>query len=123
MLQTGTKGSVCHFHHNSGANQMNRPSNTLLTIAFLVSIFLGLGGTAEAQRQRSEREVRDAVRTLNSQIDDLKYDLEFEARNNGGDSVLADASANLEDLKDRVAAFDENVSERQRKPRRHQRDS
>lgn len=74
-------------------------------------VLVGFSSTADAQR-RSEREVRDTVRTLNSQIDDLQYDLEFEARNNGGGRGMQDAARSLENLKDKVAAFDGNLTQR-----------
>ena len=90
---------------------MKRLSNAFLTVAVLAAVFLGFNASADAQR-RTEREVRDAVRTLNSQIDDLKYDLEFEAKNNGGGRVLEDASRSLDNLKDKVGAFDQNAAQR-----------
>jgi hypothetical protein len=90
---------------------MKRFYNALLSVAVFSTVLFGFTAGAEAQR-RSEREVRDAVRTLNSQIDDLQYDLEFEAKNNAGGRVLQDATRSLDNLKDKVAAFDENVTQR-----------
>lgn len=90
---------------------MRRFTNALLSFAAFSSIIFGVSATADAQR-RTEREVRDAVRTLNSQLDDLRYDLEFEARNNGGGSAVSQAERSLGNLKEKVDAFDENVTQR-----------
>lgn len=90
---------------------MKRLTNALLSFAVFGSLLLGVTASADAQR-RNEREVRDAVRSLNSQIDDLKYDLEFEVKNNGGDAELEDASRGLENLQSKVSAFDQNLTGR-----------
>lgn len=90
---------------------MKRFHNAFLSVAAFAVMLAGFSAEAAAQR-RTEPEVRDAVRTLNSQIDDLRYDLEYEVRNNGGDRVLSDATRGLENLKDKVAAFEENFAQR-----------
>lgn len=89
---------------------MKRISNALLSVAVFSTVLFGLAATAEAQR-RNEREVRDAVRTLNSQIDDLQFDLENEAKNSGT-RMSADITGGLDDLQEKVAAFDENLTKR-----------
>ncbi len=111
MLQNGSRGGVCPALPFIGDKHMKRFSNALFSVAVLSAVLFGLSATADAQR-RTEREVRDAVRTLNSQIDDLKYDLEFQARNNAGGQILQDATRGLENLKVKVAAFDDNVTKR-----------
>jgi hypothetical protein len=90
---------------------MRRFYNDFLAAAVFALVFAGLSADASAQR-RTEREVRDAVRTLNSDIDDLRYALEFEVRNNGGGRALSDAVRGLESLRDKVDAFDDNVTMR-----------
>lgn len=89
---------------------MKRFRNALLSFAAINLVVLGIAASADAQR-RTEREVRDAVRTLNSQIDDLQYDLDAEARSNR-DAAVSDAMTGLRNLKDKVAAFDDNVTRR-----------
>lgn len=74
-------------------------------------VLLGTVVSADAQ-QRSVREVRDAVRTLNSQIDDLQYNIDFEIKNNGGSDSLQNAESALRGLKDRLLSFDQNVTAR-----------
>lgn len=88
---------------------MKRFTNALLSFAAVSSVLFGVAATADAQR-RTEREVREAVRTLNSQLDDLQYDLQAQARNGG--ASLGDVQRSLDDLKDKVDAFDENATQR-----------
>ncbi len=90
---------------------MKRFYNTLLSFAAVGFVLFGVAVNADAQ-QRSVREVRDAVRTLNSQIDDLQYTVDFEVKNNGGSASLSDADTALRNLKDKVGAFDKNVTAR-----------
>lgn len=83
----------------------------LYSFAVLAFAVLGVAPAAEAQ-QRSIREVRDSVRTLSSQIDDLQYNVDFEIKNNGGSASLQDVDTGLRNLKDKVDAFDRNVTAR-----------
>lgn len=83
----------------------------LYSFAVLALAVFGLAPAAEAQ-QRSIREVRDSVRTLSSQIDDLQYNVDFEIKNNGGSASLQDADTGLRNLKEKVDAFDRNVTAR-----------
>lgn len=89
---------------------MKRFSNALLSVAVFSTVLFGFTAAAEAQR-RSEREVRDLVRTLNSQIDDLQYDLDNEL-NRAAASSRGSAQQYLDTLIDKVSAFDENVTKR-----------
>lgn len=90
---------------------MQRFYKALLSVAVFSTLVFGLTVNADGQR-RTEREVRDAVRTLLSQIDDLQLDLAFETQNNGGNRFMQDANRGLGNLKDKVTAFDENVMQR-----------
>lgn len=90
---------------------MKRFTNALLSAAIFAVALSGLDLSVSAQN-RSDREVRDAVRTLNSQIDDLRYEVEYEAKAAPGDRDLQDAEDAIDDLKDSMAAFDQNVSQR-----------
>ncbi len=90
---------------------MKRFSNALLSAAVFAMALAGLAVAVDAQG-RSEREIRDAVRTLNSQIDDLKYEIEYEAKADPSNRPLQDAESAIDDLKDEMAAFDQNVTER-----------
>jgi len=90
---------------------MKRFFNALLPVAVFAVMIGGFSADAAAQR-RDERLVRDTGRTLLSQIDDFRYDLEFAIRNNGGDRAMGEAMRGLENLQDKVNAFDENMSKR-----------
>lgn len=102
---------MCHSFSRLGDKMMKRFSNAFWSVAILGSVLFGISATANAQ-QRSEREVREAVRTLNSQIDDLKYDLDSAIRSGGSAASLQDAEIGLRELKDKVDAFDRNVTAR-----------
>ncbi|MCC6329610.1 MAG: hypothetical protein IT174_13930, partial [Acidobacteria bacterium] len=90
---------------------MKRINNALLSAGLAAIVMSGLALSAAAQG-RSQREVRDAVMTLSSQIDDLGYELEYQGKNGGFDPALQDAQRRVSELKDQVAAFDQNVTQR-----------
>lgn len=90
---------------------MNRIYKPLMMFAAASVLFFGLSADAAAQR-KNERAVRDAVRSLLSQIDDLRYSLDFEARNNGGSVALSDAGRGIENLNDKVEAFEAALDSR-----------
>lgn len=89
---------------------MKRFNNALLSVAVFGMVLFGFAAAADAQ-QRSDRAVRDAVRTLNSQLDDLQYALDDEMSRQSG-NFLGDPERHLNDLMDKVTAFDENVAKR-----------
>lgn len=82
--------------------------STVLAASFIA---LGLFGAAHGQ-QRNDRQVRDLVRSLNSQIDNFHYTLENELRNDSGNQSLEDAANGLQDLQDRVNSFEDNLNQR-----------
>jgi len=90
---------------------MNRFFKPLFLFAAASVLAFGLAPAAEAQK-RNERSVRDAVRSLNTQIDDLRYSIDFEVRNNGGSVALGDAGRGLENLKDKVGSFESDLDAR-----------
>lgn len=103
---------MCHLFYTSlEIKKMKRFYNSFWSLAVVGFVLFGVTATADAQ-QRSAREVRDAVRTLNSQIDDLQYNIDFEVKNNGSSAALGDADTDLRTLKDKVAVFDQNVTAR-----------
>src|SRR5262245_15352873 len=79
---------------------------SVMIAAVVVSV--GLFGSAEAQR--NDRQTRDLVRSLNSQIDNFHYTLENELRSDSGNQDLEDASSGLDDLQDKVTAFNDNLN-------------
>jgi len=72
----------------------------------------GIAGPAMAQ-QRNERQVRDIVRNLSSQIDSFEYTLEDDMRRSSASSQdIDDVMQSLDDLQQSVTAFDDNFNAR-----------
>lgn len=82
--------------------------------AFIISAFLitGLVSTADAQR-RNERAVRDGVRSLNAQIDDLAVNLRQQLRSNSASrNTQQDAQSSLDALNAAMQTLSDNVDQR-----------
>lgn len=91
-----------------GDKEMKRFTAAVLSFAVLGLVMLGVASVADAQT-RNERQVRDLVRSLNSQVDDFKYGLEYEIKNNSAGRVnTADVNRSLRNLQEKVTKFDDN---------------
>ena len=89
---------------------MKRIAAIFSVYAVVGIVFLGLAGQAEGQR-RNERETRDIIRSLNSKVDDFKYNLDYQLKSASMDpQSVTDVSTDLRDLKDRIAGFETNFS-------------
>ncbi len=79
---------------------MNNYRNLFTGIAMLAAFVMGTAGFAEAQK-RNDKEVRDAVRSLNSKLDDfesnLHYQMQSSSVNNGRVSDITDAVRTMRD--------------------------
>lgn len=74
----------------------------------LVALTLGLGSIVSAQT-RNEREVRDALRSLSSSLDNFEYDLRYQMQSTSANSdELSDVQDNIRDLKDSIRQFQQN---------------
>ena len=86
----------------------NFSTAVVLVLAFLMTA----AGVAEAQR-RNEREVRDALRSLNSKIDDfetnLRYRMQSSSSPNGEVSAISDY---IRAFRDATREFEENLNRR-----------
>ncbi len=72
----------------------------------------GLVSTADAQR-RNERAVRDGVRSLNAQIDDLAVNLRQQLRSSSASrTAQQDAQSSLGGLRDAMQTLSDNVDQR-----------
>ena len=77
-----------------------------LTAAFII---FGFVASTDAQTNRNEREVRDTIRSLNSKIDDLQFNLNYELRRVSVSPTEENEIKNsLRDLKDNISGFETN---------------
>ncbi len=91
---------------------MDKIRNTFTFSIVAVSMILGLAALADAQR-RSDRDIRDAVRGLNSKIDDFETNLRFQMRSSSVNTGrIADVSDDLRSLRDSVRRFQDNYDRR-----------
>lgn len=87
---------------------MRRFFNLFSAYAVIGLIILGAAGQADGQR-RNDREIRDVIRSLNSQIDDFEYGLEYRLNSSSaGRQETNDATRSIRNLQDKVTAFEDN---------------
>ncbi|MEO7674800.1 MAG: hypothetical protein ABIU09_12080, partial [Pyrinomonadaceae bacterium] len=87
---------------------MKRIASMLSVFAVVGMVFLALAGPADARR-RNERETRDILRSLNSKVDDFKYNLDYQLKSSStNQDSVTDVSEDLRDLKNRIATFETN---------------
>lgn len=86
---------------------MRRLKSSITIFAAFGLLFLGLVGSADAQR-RNEREVRELLRTLNAQVDDFQYGLDYDLDNNGGGNRSSTVNRSLDAVKDALNVFQGN---------------
>lgn len=73
-------------------------------------VLLGVATVANAQ-QPNNREVRDAVRSLKSNLDNFEYNLRYQMESTSAPNTsLADASDRIRDLHDSVREFEDNLT-------------
>lgn len=86
---------------------------TSIWTALMVAVFVLSGvGTADAQR-RNERDIRDTIRSLNSRIDDLEYNLREHMRSNSeANTDVQFAGDVMRELRDAVRDFEQNFDRR-----------
>ena len=93
-------------------NVMKRFGNYFAVIAAISFMVLGSVGLADAQR-RNERQIRDLVRTLNSQIDDFQYGLDYQLRSTSGRTQdVENVHDSIRNLQTKVDDFEENLNNR-----------
>lgn len=78
----------------------------------VITIVAGLFGSAAAQ-QRNERQVRDIIRSLTSQVDNFQYTIEDDMQRSSANSRdIGDVSQSLDNLQDKLKAFEDNLNAR-----------
>lgn len=91
---------------------MNRIRNIFALSLVAITMVVGLTSSADAQR-RSERDIRDAVRSLNSKIDDFEYNLRYQLESGSADNGrVASVAQDIRELRDSVRRFQDNFDRR-----------
>ena len=91
---------------------MNTFRNSFTIITMFAAVVLGTASIADAQR-RNEKDVRDAVRSLNSKLDDfesnLRYQMQSGSANTGRGSDISEA---IRTMRDNIGQFQDNLDRR-----------
>ncbi|MBK8465954.1 MAG: hypothetical protein IPL32_08995 [Chloracidobacterium sp.] len=91
---------------------MKKIRSTFSLSLVVVSMLLGIAGITNAQR-RNDRDIRDAVRSLNSKLDDFeqnaRYQMQSSSTNNG---QIADLADSIRPLRDSIQQFQDNFDRR-----------
>lgn len=76
------------------------------------TMIFGVAGVADAQR-RNDRDIRDAVRSLNSKIEDFEMNLRYQMQSSSANnSHLSDVMDDIRELRDSVRRFQDNFDRR-----------
>ncbi len=80
----------------------------MTAFTMIAAFIFGTAGLADAQK-RNDREVRDAVRSLNSKLDDFEYNLRDQMRSSSANNGrVSDISDEIRDMRDNVLHFQDN---------------
>ncbi|MEO6335104.1 MAG: hypothetical protein ABIO91_08985, partial [Pyrinomonadaceae bacterium] len=91
---------------------MKRFGNFFAVIAVLSFVVLGTAGLADAQA-RNERKIRDLVRSLNAQIDDFQYGLDYQLRSTSSRGQdVENVRDSIRNLQTKVDDLEENLNNR-----------
>jgi hypothetical protein len=89
---------------------MKRFGNFYIAVAVMFFAVLGTAGVAEGQR-RNERQIRDLVRTLNAQIDDFQFGLDYQLRSTSSHGQDAEnVQDSIRNLQSKLDDFEENLN-------------
>ncbi len=87
-------------------------NDRIFTVLLSALLLLAAAGSAEAQRG-NDRDIRDAIRSLNSRIDDLDADLrEYMRSNSEANADVTLATDSIRGLRDSVWSFEQNFDRR-----------
>src|SRR5213592_4063643 len=87
---------------------MNNLRNRSSVLFVAAAIFFSLVSLANAQN-RNDRDIRDAVRSLNSRLDDFEQTARFQMQSSSQNSSdVSDLMAEIRNLRDRVRDFQQN---------------
>ena len=87
---------------------MNKTRNILTAVAMIAMFVLGTAELAQAQK-RNDRDVRDAVRSLNSKLDDFEYNLRYQMQSGSANNgQVSDISDEIRNMRDDLRHFQDN---------------
>ncbi len=99
---------VCRARYGGETEKMNRFRNTISLSLVAFSLLFVSVVSADAQR-RNERDISDAVRSLNSKIEDFEYNLRFQMQSSSAERTsLSRATDDIRVLRDNVRKFQDN---------------
>lgn len=86
---------------------MKRLQEYSILIALFALAIAAFPGATAAQRA-SDRQTRDLVRTLDSQVDDIRFAVEYDADYNAATTDRANLVRSLDNLRQKIAVFNDN---------------
>ncbi len=86
--------------------------NALSLSLVVLSLVLASASFADAQK-RNEKDVRDTLRSLNSNLDNFEYDLRYQMQSSSANNtVINDVSDDIRNLKDAISQFQRNFDQK-----------
>ena len=87
---------------------MNRFRNSFTAIAMFAAFIFGTAAIVDAQK-RNDRDVRDAVRSLNSNLDNFESNLRYQMQSSSANTAgVTNISDSIRTMRDNVAQFQDN---------------
>lgn len=91
---------------------MRKTRNFAAAFAMIAAFVLGTAGLAEAQR-RDDRDIQDAIWTINSKLDDFERNLRYQMQSSSTSSRnLSDATDRIRGVRDAMRRFRDNYDRR-----------
>ena len=91
---------------------MRTVKNAFSLSLVVLSLVFASASFADAQK-RNEKDVRDTLRSLNSNIDNFEYDLRYQMQSSSANNTdISDVSDDIRDLKDDIGQFQRNFDQR-----------
>ena len=91
---------------------MKKAVSRFTAVIAAIVVAAGLVGSVSAQ-QRNEKQVRDLVRSLNSQVDNFQFTVEDDMqRNSAGQQDIDDMSMSVSTLQAQLSNFEDNLTQR-----------
>jgi hypothetical protein len=106
---------VCARWAKTRKDNMKGFGTAFAAVVMVAGFVLGNAGVSNAQT-RNVREVRDALRSLSSKVDDLDYTLNYQLKNNSADrDTISQASDVIRNLKSSVRDLQTNFDQKRDK--------